>query len=160
AVLADRMTGEFFDAGLTARLLVAMPPRRPKVWSEAEVGKELKAEVEKSLDHLLALNFGADEDGDPVPVALNWDAVAKHGWVRFSTSWARRQCDAEGALAAALAKLEGYAARFALLHHAATHAAIGAGGSVGVRSVRAGIALAEWFGYETERVYRMLGEAP
>ena len=32
-------TKEFFENGLVARLLLAYPPRRPKVWTEQEVAR-------------------------------------------------------------------------------------------------------------------------
>jgi hypothetical protein len=60
-----------------------------------------------------------------------------------------------------LAKLEGYGARFALLHHVVTEVAAGrdALAPVGPESVQAGIDLAGWFAAEARRIYFVLAES-
>ena len=66
----------------------------------------------------------------------------------------------EGELAAAYSKLEGYAARLALLHHVVTHIDLETSDirPVGPRSVEAGITLVRWFAGEAERIYTTLSE--
>src|SRR5262249_52993450 len=100
AVLASRMTREFMGSGLIARFVMAMPPRQPKEWTDAEIAPETRTAVERNLDHLLALGFGTNMDGDPVPVVLRMRPEARAEWVAFYNQWARRQCDAEGEMAA------------------------------------------------------------
>src|SRR5262249_19842329 len=65
----------------------------------------------------------------------------------------------EGHARSAWAKLEGYAARFALIFHCVRQAT-GAKelDYVDEEDVRAGIELARWFGIETLRVYRQMHE--
>ena len=79
----------------------------------------------------------------------------------FYDGWAREQAAVEGELAAAFSKLEGYAARFALLHHVVRRVARGEDdlGPVGRESVEAGIALCRWFAAEARRIYTILSES-
>jgi hypothetical protein len=68
--------------------------------------------------------------------------------------------DYTGALAAAWSKLEGAAARLALLLHLAD-AVVGTAdpdSPVEADTIRAGIRLAEWFGHEARRVYGFFAE--
>ncbi|HEY8506073.1 MAG TPA: DUF3987 domain-containing protein, partial [Gemmataceae bacterium] len=158
-VLARALTEEFLEAGLAARLLMAMPPKRPKKWTEAEVEPDVERAYREALDRLLALE--SDEcDGEPAPYVLGLSADAKACWVRFYDEWGREQAGAEGELAAALSKLEAYAARLALVHHVVTCAGLEVDDrrEVGVRSVEAGVALCRWFAREARRVYATLSE--
>ena len=66
-VLTRALTPEFLDAGLAARLLMAMPPKSPKCWSEVEIAPEVEAAYHSILDKLLALDFGHDGDGEKAP---------------------------------------------------------------------------------------------
>ncbi len=82
---------ELRDNGLLARLLVAMPPRRPKQWSEADVSEESDAAYRHIVERLLSLDFGADEHGNPVPIALPLSPEAKAKFVRFFNAHNREQ---------------------------------------------------------------------
>jgi hypothetical protein len=159
--LARSMTPEFLDAGLAARVLMAMPPKTAKRWTEAEVSPVTEAAYHGLLDRLLALDLDAAEDGRPVPFVLTLKAPAKESWVQFFDAWASEQDNSEGELAAAFSKLEGYSARFALLHHVVTHVGQGINDRqpVGLQSVEAGVALARWFGNETRRIYATFSES-
>src|SRR5262249_666485 len=119
-VLARALTDEHFEAGLTARLLLAMPPKQPKKWSEVEVAPEAEEGYHQLLDRLLALEFAAEKDGEPTPDVLRFSPEAKARWVRYYNAWARKQAAVEGDLAAAFSKLEGGTARLALIHHVVT----------------------------------------
>jgi hypothetical protein len=123
-VLARALTPEFLDAGLGARLLLAMPTPPRKRWSDAEVDEDVEKAYHNLLDGLLKLDFNTarDEDG---PHILHLSPEAKVAWIDFYNSWAQEQSTTEGELAAAFSKLEGFAARFALLHHVVTHVALG-----------------------------------
>jgi hypothetical protein len=57
-ILVRAMTAEFLDAGLGARLLMAMPPKMPKRWSELEVEPDVEQAYHGTLDKLRALEFG------------------------------------------------------------------------------------------------------
>jgi hypothetical protein len=159
-VLARALTPEFFEAGLAARLLLAMPVARPKRWTEVEVSPEAEKAYYDALDKLLALDFGHDGRGEAVPYVLQLSPGAKAVWIRFYNSWAQEQATVEGELAAAFSKLEAYAARFTLLHHVVSRTAQGRDdhGAVEVESVEAGITLCRWFGVEARRIYATLSE--
>jgi hypothetical protein len=156
-ILARALTAEHIDAGLVARLLMAMPPRRPKVWSEAVVHEEVDEAYHKLFRTLLQRRYGRGEG----PGVLRLDPAAKQLWVEWYNEWAGEQAAAEGEMAATLAKLEGGAARLALLHHVATmtHLETDDCRPVGLRSMEAGITLARWFAAEARRILAMLGES-
>jgi hypothetical protein len=159
-VLARALTPDFLDAGLAARLLMAMPPKLAKRWSEAEVAVGVEQAYHDALDKLLALDFDT-RDGEQVPHVLALSPDGKAAWVGFYDGWAREQAAVEGELAAAFSKLEGYAAWFALLHHVISRVARGDDDlvPVGRESVEAGVALCRWFAAEARRVYATLSES-
>jgi DNA polymerase I-like protein with 3'-5' exonuclease and polymerase domains len=160
-VLSRACTAEFLDSGGCARLVLAMPPKLSKRWSELEVDPEVERAYQDALDRLLALDFDVRDD-EQVPHVLRLSPEGKKVWVNFYNAWAQEQAAAEGEMAAALAKLEAYAARFALLHHVVTCVGLDVDDrrEVGPRSVEAGIALARWFADEARRVYATLTESP
>jgi hypothetical protein len=161
-VLARQLAPEYFDCGLAARMLLAYPPRRPKQWSEAEVALEVARGYEDLLESLLRLKMAKDHGGEPAPQEVRLEGGAKAEWTRFYDEWAREQAAADGEVAAMLSKMEGYAARFALVHHVATHVAEEGEGEpapVAPASIRAGVTLARWFAGEARRVYALLKES-
>jgi DNA polymerase I-like protein with 3'-5' exonuclease and polymerase domains len=159
-ILAKLIGDEFLAAGLAARLLMAMPPRPAKTWTELEVSPEVEEAYRGLLDRLLALDHARDRDGERVPHVLSLAPDAKPVWVAWYNAWGQEQAAAEGELAAALAKLEEAAARFALIHHVVTHVGLEVDDlrPVGLRSVEAGVTLARWCAAEARRVYTILTE--
>jgi hypothetical protein len=81
-VLRRALTPELFRCGLPARLLLAMPPRRKKVWTEAVLSDALADKYDALLGTLLKLE-GTEKDGQVVPVVLGLDREAKRLWVAF-----------------------------------------------------------------------------
>ncbi|HVS37792.1 MAG TPA: YfjI family protein [Gemmataceae bacterium] len=159
--LARCLTAEHMEAGLGARVLLAMPPRRRKVWTENEIHPELATEYERVLRALGALPMDADDDGREGPFAVKLTPEAKTLWVEWYNGWADRQAAAEGATAAAYAKLEGGAARLALLHSIVVKTGTQADASdpIDADSMAAGVGLARWFAGEAQRVYAILAES-
>jgi hypothetical protein len=165
-------TEEALESGLLARLLLGRPPRTPKVWSDAEISQAAQERYEGLLKRLAALPVGQEtggeaaqaagqkDGGEMVPVPLSLSPEARREWVAFFKEWAAEQAAAEGPLAAALAKLEGYAARLALIHHVVTHVGLETDDrrEIGIKSISAGITLARWFGGEARRLYAELVE--
>ncbi|HEY8666968.1 MAG TPA: YfjI family protein [Tepidisphaeraceae bacterium] len=159
ATLRRALLPEFFDNGLAARLLVTMPETKAKRWSEAEISDETMAAVDALFDALYALRPDDGIDGaEPKLIDLTDDTRA--GWIQFVNQHNEELQALEGNERAAAAKLEGYAARFALVFHCVRQAAgdkeldyIDAG------DVEAGITLAQWFGMETARVYGAMSES-
>jgi hypothetical protein len=159
AILADSLSPKALAAGLGARFLMAMPPRRPRRWTEAEVATELCTRWRSLLENLLALK--PEDTGERRPRYLAFAGDAKMTFVSWFDRWGARQDAAHDAEAAALAKLEGYAARLALIHHVVTQTAteIDDGAPISLESVRGGVRLAEWFAAEAIRVYQVLRES-
>ncbi len=157
--LRRALTADQYDSGLSARLLLVMPPTRRKQWTDADLSKQTEDRYADLFARLHVLEHGATDDGKPVPIAVSMSVDAKAQWVSFYNEFAASQSEAGDDLAAAFAKLEGYAARFALVHHFvrwATETGFDAQ-AIGPESIDFGITLARWFAHETERVYMALG---
>jgi hypothetical protein len=159
-VLGRILSGDYFECGLAARMLLAWPPRRVKVWSDAEVSEGTTEVYEKLLHDLHGLTLRQVSEARFVPHRRKLSPAAKQVWLDFYTDFAREQAEAEGDVAAALSKLEGYSARFALIHHVVTHVGLDTHDDrdIGPASVEAAVTLAWWFAQETRRVYAALKE--
>jgi hypothetical protein len=159
-VLARALTPNALEAGLAARLLMTLPPKHPKRWSEVEIAWDLELAYEELIDGLLGLDFDLEE-GQKVPLAMGFAPEAKNLWVQFYNDWAREQADAEGELAACWSKLEGYAAPLILLHHVinCVHPKVDDRRPIGTGSVEAGVTLTRWFASEARRIYSLLSES-
>jgi hypothetical protein len=163
-VLARALGAEHFTDGLASRLLLAMPPRQPKRWSEVEVDPHIEERLGEVYDRLYSLHLPVnDETGEPEPVALALTPEAKRAWVRFYNQHAEEQAKLSGDLAAAWSKLEGYAARLALIVHCVRQVTVDdpprEPGRIDERSITAGVTLAHWHAQEARRVYAALGES-
>lgn len=154
---------EHFGDGLAARVLLTMPPRKPKRWTEAEVSDELAETLRRIFENLYALEPGNGEDGDPLPLAVPLSGEARQVFIDFYNAHAEEQAELSGDLSAAWAKLEGYAARLALVVHflrwAVSDESLADAERIDAESITAGINLSQWFGNETRRVYAMLSNA-
>lgn len=148
-VLARALTREYQEAGLAARLLMAMPPRRANTWNTSDVEEK----VEQTYEQLLISLFALEES----TIVHTLTPLAHEGWVRFYNEWNQQQQQVSGALAAAYSKLEGYAARFALIHHVVSHVQSGTIPlEVELPALQAGVTLCRWFAQEVERIYATL----
>ena len=171
---------EYFECGLTARLLIAQPPARVRVWTEDDVSAATEEEWGLVVNKLLDLDFESTEsdetfrlqaqDADSAnadsaqPIDLSLTPEAKERYARFVNVHGLRAAAADEDTGAALAKLEGCAARVALIFHL-VDAVKGIGGvpvegPIGLDHVERGIQAAEWFANEAERVYALLREDP
>lgn len=162
AVFARAAGADAAASGLLARLWPSMPPPLRRRWSEAEPAEGLVSGYRALLGGLLALPY----DRSAGPTALRLTAGAKDIWVDFYDRWAARQAGAQAEWEKALlAKLEGGAARFALLHQLVSHVSGCTtpeslqNREVVQSSMAAGVALAGWFAYESLRVYANLAES-
>ena len=157
------LTEEYLENGLGNRILLASPPRKAKQWTTGGIRPELAARYDALFDGLLGLQFRTDEAGRSAPVDLDLTEDAQQLFVGFYNDIARRQAEAPPILAGALSKLEGYAARLALVIHLvrdeAGDRALESRDMIDVASVRAGMALVGWFAYEASRVYAALAES-
>jgi len=148
--------------GLAARLLLACPPRQSKRWTDADIDPKREEEIEAIFERLYNLNFGSGPDGEPCPVVVPLSADGKAAWVQFYNAHAEEHEALTGDLSAAWSKLEGYAARLALVIHCVRWAiddpTLATMDEIDAESVKAGVRLSRWFGNEARRVYAILGE--
>ncbi len=146
---------EHMQDGLCARLLFAMPPAKPVVWTEAVVDEKTEQAMGGLIDRLLELEPLTTEGGDPEPVPLDLTCRAKKVWVEFFNRHRAELADLDDDLAACWSKLEAYAARFALIFQLCDcphdH-------SIDETAMKSAIGLADWFGHEAKRVYGMFVE--
>lgn len=161
-ILRRALCSQYRENGLAARLLLAYPPRRPRRWTESELPASVQLALNTVFESLYGLDPGEDELGDPQPIVMQLDSEAKTIWIEFFNEHGHEQADLGGDLAAAWSKLEGYAARFAMILHLTRWAcgdrAVVDREVVDAASMEAGIALARWFGREAKRVYAILNE--
>lgn len=162
--ILDRALGvEHRESGLLARFLLTCPPRRPKHWTDADIDPAAEAELARLLARLYGLQPDTGDDGQPCPVYVGMTTDAKQLWVAFYNAHGAEQVDLTGELAAAWSKLEGYAARLALIVHYARWAAddpsLQHPDRIDADSMRRAVVLAEWFKAETRRFYGVLGES-
>ncbi|QDT75577.1 YfjI family protein [Lacipirellula limnantheis] len=160
-VLRSAIGREHMQDGLCARLLLAMPAPRPVRWTEATVDPAIEAKLGDVFDRFLSLEAAVDAEGNPEPYPLDLTPEAKAVWIDWYNRHREESADLGDDLAAAWSKLEAYAARLALIVQLSAWAAgddAAAGAAVDEASMRAGIALADWFGLEAKRVYGLFGE--
>jgi hypothetical protein len=100
-----------------------------------------------------------DASGELWPVDVELHPQAKREFIRFFESHAAEQVTLGDNLAAAWSKLEGYAARFALLFHLVRVAGedAAAGDAIDLPDMQASITLARWFADEAARIYAEIG---
>lgn len=111
------LTAEFFECGLAARLLVVAPPERLKSWTDADFPACESERFGALIDDLLSLTHSANDRSELEPVDVQLSVEAKQLWVAFYDEHAAAQFEADDRLGSALAKIEAYAVRFALIFH-------------------------------------------
>ncbi|MBX3354858.1 MAG: DUF3987 domain-containing protein [Phycisphaeraceae bacterium] len=140
--------------------MLAHPPRRAKRWTEAELDPMTEGAVMTLFDRLYALEADRDADGDPAPRLVPLDSGAKAAWIDFVNEHGQEQLALVGEEAAAWSKLEGYAARLALVVHLARAAAedptLTDADTIDAASIASGVRLSRWFASEARRVYATL----
>ena len=156
-ILEQCLSQEFFDNGMAARLLPAMPPSRPKVWTESDISDAARHAYALVHRSLLGLEPTMDCDENPAPLLIDWSTDAKNLYVEFYDEHNHECRTLPKNLKSVWSKLEGCAARLALVIYCAKEAEGGsdARGEVDMDSMAAGIRLARWFGNEARRVYAM-----
>ncbi|MFL5341871.1 MAG: DNA polymerase, partial [Gemmataceae bacterium] len=162
--LKRSLTPDFFACGLAARILLAMPEKRKKVWSEADTTPDVESAYQQMIERLYGLEFTIGQNDRPAPVPLRLTPDARKRFIQFFGEWSDKQFNADADLAACFSKLEGYSLRFAMIHQCATQAAAGCDdpkdeSPVTADSLEAGITLARWFAAEAERVYARLAQS-
>ena len=162
ATLSRSLGVQHRENGLAARLLLTMPPRKPKRWTEAGISARDEQPLADVFERLYRLHPDTNPDGEPEPVVVRLTEAGKRAWVAFYEQHSGEQAELTGDLSAAWSKLEGYAARLALVVHfvrwAAGDPTLADVDRVDEVSIDAGVKLSRWFGHEARRVYAMLDE--
>ena len=168
-----RVLGEVnLENGMDARLMLAMPPQRPRRWTDDEVSDDDRRLMEQLAVALYALQPAHDDAGEAYPHPVKLSPEARLRFIDFFNAHNAEREDLDtDELAAAWAKLEGGAARLALIHHLIRVVAPtpGSGTSsdtppvddpdrIDAVSMDAGITLSRWFASEARRIYAMLRE--
>ncbi len=158
-ILKRGLTNENLENGLAARILMAMPEAIHAAWTEDDVCDATKDAYCDLIHGLrdIPLN-GPPAEAEPFDIPLS--AGAKKLWVDFYNEQnAGGEDGRKPNVSAMWSKIEGYCARLALI--LSTVRAVSEGidcGAIDERSMQDGITLANWFGKEAERVYRVIGQ--
>lgn len=151
------LTPDYFECGLAARLLLARPPVQKKKWTEREVPVHIINRFEQTIRALLAIQHANGPDGDPVPIKLPLSTEAHEVWTAWFGECAELLANApDDQSRAMLAKIEGGAARFALVCELVANVDAT---TIGADAMRAGVTLARWFIHEAKRVYGIWSES-
>jgi len=164
-VLRDLLTGDdakHFDNGLAARFLMAMPPERRRQWREAITPPALMRQYADLFRDLLALVPRIDtETGRREPIISTFSPEAKARFVDFvNAHGAEMHGFKSDRLKSAWSKLEGQAARLALVFHCVREACLPSPGenanTMSADTLDAALAWIEWLKNETRRIYYTL----
>ena len=153
---------EFFENGMTARLLMAAPPRKVKKWSDTQLSLQTLVQYDALFDGLHALTFDMSS-GKPEPIDISLTGAAQAAYETFYNELGQAQAEVGDDIAGMLAKIEGYCARLALIIHLvrdeANDLTLQSSDAIDQSSVESAITLAHWFAHEAERVYAMIRES-
>jgi len=162
-ILHRALGTEHRESGLSARFLLACPPRRSKRWSEDEISPQLEDQYAAIVAKLCSLEPFVDEDENEWPVAVELSSQAKEIWKCYFNSHAEEMASLEGEQAAIWSKLEETAVRLALIIHCTRSAA---GDSTLInpmvldeQSMGNGVVLVQWFKHEAQRVRSIISES-
>jgi hypothetical protein len=109
------------------------------------------------MHRLRSFAFAKALDGDPQPMEVDLTAEARQAWAAWVNAHGVTTAQLAGAAAALSAKIEGAAARLALLHWACRYVEGEAGERIDAEAIEAGVGLARWFLTEGLRIYQLLG---
>ena len=152
-VLRDKIAQVHFESGFAARLLLAMPPVQPKIWSEANITSDVRRGYENPLRALYPDSPGTCE-------TVEITAEARERLKAFVDAHGQRVFDMpEGPERAVVSKGEMHSLRIALLLHLVRRACSEAGDKLDSDTLSAGITIGRWLQEETLRVYEELGLA-
>jgi hypothetical protein len=146
-LLRNALCGEHLFNGVASRVLFIAVPERPKKWNEETISDDSRKAWNSLLDEVLELRPNEDR----APVDLPMAAEAKSAWVTYVNEHGQREAKEDEPLKAAMSKLEGATARFAMVMQLAEDPQSVA---VDVEAMKAGIAISNWFEGQARRVYK------
>jgi hypothetical protein len=148
---------DFFDSGLTARILFAMPPDKPSHWTEVETSDEAIAKYETIFRTLWQWRRDESKPTPENPLLVQLSPDAKEQFVRFYNSNTDERSELTGDMKASWAKFTSYAARLALIFHVVQR--IEDGGAMHLLqgdAMQRAIRLISWFKRESVRILEFL----
>lgn len=157
-ILAGLLTGADFASGLVARMLLSMPPIPRRTWrTDGGLAESVEAAYAAMMDRLLSLPV----DPEAEPGASTLTPEAERVWCEYFDTLNGAMALADERERAMLSKLEGGAARLALVVHLGRWAS---GEPVDLaridaESMRRAVTLARWFTDQARRVYAMIDES-
>ena len=161
-ILRRSLTREYYESGIAARFLLAMPPRQAKSWRNADIDARNVDEVEAVFRKLVAMQMADDGIGGFKAKPLPLNPAAQDLWVGFYNDHGIEQAELSGDLAAVWSKLEATAARLALTIHCMRAAAgdpqLASEEYIDSDSIAAGVLIVNWFKDELKRIYVVLTE--
>ena len=148
---------DFFDSGLTARILFAMPPDKPAYWTEATTSDAALMNYEHIFRTLYRLRSTENAPTPEKPLIVRLSTEAKDLWVRFYNSNVGERMLLDGDMKASWAKFASYVGRLALVFHVVER--IEDGGPMEElpgETMQRAIRLVMWFKRETARILHLL----
>ncbi len=149
------------EAGLLGRIIMAYPPNRPALWTDAELPESVEGQWRDLLEKLVAIEPARDGEGGVRPRFIGLDTEARASFVAWHDRHARELGDlVNDDLSAHYSKLKGACVRLALLFTCVR--VVGGGGaaaSIGRDDIRRAITVAEWLKGEARRLYATFAES-
>ena len=159
AILERVLTSEHLESGLSARLLLASPPRSPVRWSDHDIPEAKETAYQAVVDGLLRLQPSVESDGHPEPVGVPLATGGRRRFIEWHDAHRTEQLDLWGVLSGHWSKLVSICARLALIVQMVRRVAgETSGDEIDAKSVDAAVTLIEWHKGEAKRVYAMLAE--
>lgn len=163
-ILRRVLGDEHRESGLAARILLVCPPRRAKRWTESDMPLSIEERMDDVYDGLRHLQPLSQDETELHPVVATLSPEAKQQFIRFVNVHGSEAAELQGDLSAASSKLEAYCARFALVLH---YIRVVDGDLpvdaeddlIDADTMRAAIAVTEWFKHETRRAYGIFSES-
>ena len=148
----ESMSGANATNGLAPRFLIAMPPKKYQRWTETGIDPSVAAKYDTMVEKMLSLT----PDAYGKPIVIGWTADAALLWGEFfNENLECQEREADGYLESVYAKLEGQAARLALVIQIMrwTEDQSLSNTEIDAESMRMAIELTRWFRRESKRVY-------
>jgi hypothetical protein len=152
------LTEQMSESGLGARLLCAMPPKVPVLWTEDELTLEIEKLWRHLVEDLLELKPQATETGTTEPATIVMSDEAKAAWIEFYNAHGIEQNLAKGKRAANLAKLEAVCPKLALIFSIVDRVSVRLEDTEPVAGeyMRSAIEVTRWFIAERDRIEAVL----
>jgi ferredoxin len=148
----ESMSGVNASNGLAPRFLIAMPPKKYQRWTNVGIDPSVVTEYDTMVEKLLGLT----PDADGKPIVVGWTSDAADLWASFfDENVTMQERESDGYLESVYSKLEGQAARIALVIQMMrwTEDPSLSCTEIDATSMGMAIELTVWFRRESKRIY-------